>query len=289
MVMINDKFSISEDLYDFLMRCKEKMFEEDSMVLGILWGDVGSGKSLKAQHMGYVIDTELDIDRVAFDKEEFIRAIIKNRQKVIVGDEGISLFFSRASMTKEGRLISELMDQIRQKNLCIIICVPKLLSLDWSILESANFVGYVWESKKEINGKRRTIKGNLALYPKFVDKDYKMEIIDYLKIKKRSLAKKYRSRPEPFLTQPGEPIGKSFKKPFYPVGEYKYRTKKEAILDKYMKPQIDPKIELINKMKKNCPELTDAIIGKSLNLTRQWVNTLRNRESLVNTEKTLHT
>jgi len=250
-----NKLSVSSDLHEFLMRCREKILEEDSMVLGILWGEVGSGKSLKAQHMGVVVDPTLDkgidkksIERIGFDHEEFIDAVIKYRQSAVIGDEGITLFFSRKVMTKEGRLISELMNQIRQKNLFVIICVPNLLTIDATILESANFVGYVWESTKEIGGREVKLKGNLALYPKLDGDNSKDRIIQHLKIKK-SKPNYYKSPPEPFLREPGNPIGETFKKPWYPVGQKKYLEKKESILIKYK--EKEEKIGVLDRKRIN--------------------------------------
>jgi len=232
-----ERFSLSTRLYETIERIKVKIHKEDSMVLGILWGGVGGGKSVKTQHIGYAINPKLDINKVAFDSDEFIEVVLNSRKEVVIGDEGIALFFSRASMTKRGRLMAELMAQCRQKNLCIIICVPELLSIDYLILQAANFVAYVWESKKVINGRPVTIKGNLALYPAIVGADYKMKIIHYLRTKKRNPHAKI-FRPEPYLTEAGNPIGKTFKKVWYPVGEEAYREKKESILQKYRRDKL---------------------------------------------------
>lgn len=255
MVMIKDangveRFSICTDYFNTCERCKDKIHKEDSMVLGLIWGDVGSGKSIAAQHFGFAVDKTLDISRICFDKEEFTTAIINNKKCVIIGDEGINLFFSRSSMTKEGRLMSELMDQIRQKNICVLICVPKLLTIDWTILDSANFVAYVWESSKIINKRRVTVKGNVAFYPKLDGDNYKDRIIDYLKKKRRS-PMKFLYKPEPYWMQPGNPIGETFKEVWYPVGKEKYLPKKESILDKYKKQpgELEKKKEEENKVR----------------------------------------
>jgi len=227
------------------------------MVVGIFWGSVGGGKSIRAQQIGYAIDSTLDnLSRIAFNKEEFIKTVLESEKQVVIGDEGIALFFSRGSMTKEGRLIVELMAQCRQKNLCVLICVPELLSVDWLILNSANFVAYVWEDRKEINGKMVTIKGNMAIYPDLPGYNYKSQIIHYLKAKRRSPHLRIK-RPLPYLLEPGNPIGDTFKKVWYPVGEEGYKAKKEAILKKY---KIEPK-----KKERNLKidyELMDSLIEK---------------------------
>lgn len=280
-------FSLTEKEHQLLSRCKQKIKKEDSQVLGIVCGDVGCGKSIKAQHWGFFIDPTIDIARICFNKDEFIESVVKNKKKVIIADEGISLFFSRNSMTKDGRLIAEIMDQIRQKNLCVLICVPKATSIDWNILDAANFIAYVWEGSKVKNGKYVTTKGNVALYPKLPGLDYKAKIINYFKKKKQNV--KYNPRPAPWCTIPGNPIGKEFKTPFYPTGEKAYRKKKESILEKYMNP-IDGKTKSLNTrkekkvlhigmiqfLKQNDPSLTDGKIAKLLNLSRVTVNTHKN-------------
>lgn len=282
MVKIRDKdgniiFGIPQKLYDFAMRCKEKLSEEeDSMVLGIIWGGVGSGKSLFAQKLGYTIDRSLNIDNVCFNKDEFINAVLSSKRQVVIGDEGISLFFSRNVMTKEGRLMAEIMDQIRQKNLCVIICIPKLLNIDKSILESANFIGYVWESKKKIKDKEYRIKGNFALFPKISGDDYKQRVVKHLTLKARN-PHKFNPHPEPFLSVPGSRVGKECKKPIYPVSEKLYRAKKESILDKYRVSDKQIKGDIIKQLKENNPDLTDGMIAKALGLSRQWVNALKNK------------
>jgi len=136
--------------------------------------------------------------------------------------------------------------------------VPELLSIDWLILQAANFVGYVWESKKVINGRPITIKGNLALYPAIVGADYKMKIIHYLRTKKRNPHAKI-FKPTPFFTEAGNPIGKTFKKVWYPVGEEAYRKKKESILRKYRGKELDKKPVRTTKIDFN---LMDILIEK---------------------------
>lgn len=293
MVMVKDnegieRFSLSSDMYNLVLQIKKKIHEDDSQFLSVIWGDVGCGKSVLAQHLGFAIDPTLSEDRICFTKQEFIDAVVKYRNKVIIADEGIALFFSRASMTKEGRLMSELMAQIRQKNLCILICVPEVLSLDWLILKSTDLVMYVWENKQVINGRHVTMKGNAALFPEIAGYPFRTRIIHYLKTKKRNPYAKI-GRPTPWITHKGNPKGEGFKQPWYPVGEEIYRKKKESILDKYrvkastnetkVRSQTKKKQEmqeLIIQAKDRHPDLTDEIIAKVLGYSRQRVNSLRN-------------
>jgi len=237
MVMIKDnkgieRYSLSTETFNFLNRAREKIENEDAQVLGIIWGNVGCGKSLLAQKLAFAVDPTLSIDRVCFDKNEFVEAVIHSKKKAIIADEGISMFFSRAAMTKDARLMQELMAQIRQKNLMVLICVPNLLTVDSLILDAANFVIRCWEEKKEINGRLVQTKGNASVFIEMPGDPYKSKVIHYLKNKRSNFRQRMRP-PQPLFYIPGNPIGESFSKPWYPVDEKDYRIKKESILEKY--------------------------------------------------------
>lgn len=281
MVKIYDKngkkrFSVSTNTHRFLMRCRDKIQDpqEDNQMLGAFWGKVGCGKSLTAQHFAYIIDPTLSISRICFNKEEFINAVLDNKRKVIIGDEGISLFFTRNVMTKDGRLMSEIMDQIRQKNLCVFICVPKLLSIDRDILSEVDFVAHVWESRETIDGNKVTVKGNVAFYPRLKGKDYAKNIIRYLRDSKAN--KKHKFKQYPAWMEKGTRIMKTTKA-WFVTGEAQYRRKKESILDKYRQTNKQTRVELIKEMKNKNPALTDEMIAKSFGLRRETVNRYRNQ------------
>jgi len=235
--MLNDKpalpFPCSARLYNFMAKIKHKINYDDTHVIGCFWGEQGGGKSVKALWFDYVISGEkLNIDKIAFSKEAFIKAVLISEKEAVQPDEGISIFFSRGAMTKEGRLMAELMQQIRQKNLFVPICIPQVLSVDSLILESCRFIAYVWESRKKINGRMVTIKGNMDLYPKFKHDDYMGRMLHYLKIRKGNPMVKIK-RPRPWLREAGQPFGEGFKGAFYPVDEKAYKAKKDSVLDKY--------------------------------------------------------
>lgn len=229
----NLPFAYSKRLYQFIAKAKEKILFKDRMVIGIIWGDVGSGKSVRAHEFMYIISGDkATIDKIAFDKNEFVKAVLISEKEAIIGDEGISIFFSRGAMTKEGRLMAELMGQCRQKNLVILICIPDILAVDSMVLAMANFVCHVWESEKEISpGVYKTIKGNMAIWPKFRKNDYKKRIIRYLRVE-RSNSNPFvkNKKPRPWHLEPGSPVGSEA---FYCVPKDQYIAKKEAILNKY--------------------------------------------------------
>jgi len=264
-----ERYSLNTIAYDFLMRAKEKINNEDTQVLGIIWGNVGCGKSLLAQKLAFAVDPTLSIDRVCFDKNEFVEAVIHSKKKSIIADEGISMFFSRAAMTKDARLMQELMAQIRQKNLMVLICVPNLLTVDSLILDAANFAIGVWEDRKEINGRQVQTKGNAAVFIEMPGDPFKSRIIHYLKAKKSSYQRRVR-KPLPTFNIEGNPIGETFKKPWYPVGEEEYRIKKESILKKYQHEKKEEKEESLDSRRWRSPKQIKEIYGFNSELLREW-------------------
>lgn len=225
-------FFLSKNTRRFLDRARDKILNEDSQVIGILFGKVGSGKSVVAQKWGYYISPTLSMDKIAFDKSQFIQAVLKSRKECIIADEGIAIFFGRAAMTKEGRLMAEIMGQIRQKNLIVFICIPDILSVDSSILAQADFIARVYETRKLINGRMVTIKGNVDLYPHLKNYSFKDRFIQYMKLKRNNPLVNP-PKPLPCLREPGEPYGETFKDAFYAVDKAEYIAKKESILKKY--------------------------------------------------------
>lgn len=229
-------FSVTEEFYKFCIRCRTKINTEDTQVVGILWGGVGSGKSVLAQKIARIITNKITIDKIAFTKMEFIHAVLISEKECIIADEGVSIFFGRAAMTKEGRLMAELMAQIRQKNLLVLICVPDILSVDQMVLSQASFVGYVYERRqRDPSGKIRIIKGNCDLFLDYPKNSYKDRIIRYLKLKRSNPL--YHEKKPPFnIREKGNPYNPDKKDSgFYAVDKDTYLTKKASVFDKYKK------------------------------------------------------
>lgn len=245
-------FSMAEREHTFLMRIKEKITKEDSDVLGIYSGNTGSGKSVKAMHAAYVIDPTIELSRICFTKDEFTKAIIHSKKgQVVIGDEAVSLFFSRAAMAKENRLVVEMMAQIRQKNLAVFLCVPEPLMLDWTILKKAHFHSQIWEGRQN----DVTLKGNQAI---FIDLNaYKAKTLfyEYLRHKKNNIMAKIK-RPSWNIRTEGSPVTS---KPWYPVNEQEYRKKKESILEKFMVDETDPE-KSVGVMGKKWQDQRDRLI-----------------------------
>lgn len=251
------RFSISTRLHEFLMKIKHRIHNDDSEYWIGLYGNTGCGKSVRAMQFGYVIDENINVDQVCFDKDEFIKAVISAKKgMVIVGDEAISLFFNRSAMTKDSRMIMELINQIRQKNLCIILCIPNVLNLDTNIQEKINCGIHVWESRKD----GKTVKGNCALYPNGMDLRMWERLIRTLKAKRINPAVRIKM-PKPFLREKGDYIGKLSQPVWYPVGEMEYRKKKESILEKYLKKDIVPELKpLTERQQRQLQQRNNAIV-----------------------------
>ena len=224
-----ENYYLSNRLHQFLMKVRQKIQEKDQMVIGLICGDWGSGKSIVAQKWAHAVSPTLSIQKIAFDKKSMIKAVILAKKEGVIADEGASIFFGRGAMTKEGRLMAELANQIRQKNLFILICIKDPLAVDSMILRAAKFIAYVWENEDQ---KGQHWKGNVALYPAFRGDNYMQRLIIYLKVKNANpLIRAY--RPAPWLTEKGNLYGENHKPPFYAVEPELYLTQKNSILQKY--------------------------------------------------------
>lgn len=252
-----ERFTISTRLHELLMKVKHRILNDDSEYWIALYGGTGCGKSVRAMHFGYVIDENITVDQICFDKEEFIRAVIGAKKgMVIVGDEAISLFFNRSAMTKDSRMIMELINQIRQKNLCIILCIPNILSLDTNIQEKINMGVHVWESRKD----GKTVKGHCAFYPNSMDMHQWEKLIRTLKAKRSNPTLKIKM-PQPYIREKGDYIGKLSAPVWYPVGEMDYRKKKESILEKYLNKNVEPELKpLTARQVKQLQQRDNAIV-----------------------------
>lgn len=238
-----NSISIDKKVFELFQRFKEKTTNDDSEVWGAYIGDNGAGKSLRAMHDTFSMDGELiPLKNICFDKDEFITAVVEAKQgEKVIADEGISIFFNRASMTKEGRLIAELIDQVRQKNLVILLCIRNLLSLDDTVRSKLIFVSYVWEDRERRNDKIVSLKGNAGYFIRHDDINQVQLLINYLKAKRKNPMGRFQ-KPNPMFYHKGNPIGLNYSKPFYPVveGMEAYLKKKHSILDKY-KPKLEAK------------------------------------------------
>lgn len=222
-------FQCSENYAAFMETNKRLINDRDSMAIGILGGDPGSGKSCRAMEMMHVISGEkAGMSKIAFTKQELLDAVDISKKEVIIVDEGLNVFFSRGAMTREGREISQFMGEIRQNNLLVLICCWDLLSIDRMIMRQAKFICYIWENRVVIRGESCTIKGNMEIYPVMGDRNYKAEYMTWLKLRD-SNPLYHAKRPEAPLREKGSVYREGEKEGFYCVDKEEYKKRKEGV------------------------------------------------------------
>jgi hypothetical protein len=238
----NLPFPISTKLLNFYRYGASKIRNSDTMKIFFYYGFPGCGKSLAAQRALYIINNgDCKQEYIGMDKPEFIRAVLHNRKKAVIADEGISVLFSRAAMSQRGRESVELFGQMRIKNLFVLVCIHDILLVDKSILKMGNAIIRVYETEEidKKTGESRTIKGNLEIYPKPTKKGATNFYYKLLKWERINQAANYLIRnpkPRPAFTEPGQRYQED-KPPFYPVDMEIYRNRKDAVLKKYDKPE----------------------------------------------------
>lgn len=222
-------FPASENYKAFMDRNKVLINDRDSMAIGIIGGDPGSGKSCRCQEfMYYVSGDKAGMEKISFTKQELLDAVDISKKEVVIVDEGLNVFFSRGAMTREGREISQFMGEIRQNNLLVLICCWDLLSIDRMIMRQAKFIGYVWESREIINGKLHTFKGNMEIYPVMGNRNYKAEYMTWLR-GKESNPLFHGKKPDAPLREKGSIYVEGQKEGFYCVDKEAYKLRKEGV------------------------------------------------------------
>jgi hypothetical protein len=103
----------------------------------IIDGLTGAGKSTLAIHLSNkgckIFKIENDI---IFSRDELIKKISEApRYSYIICDEAINLLFKRDFMSRKQKFVIKLLDMCRDRNLCLILCVPNFWSIDKHILE----------------------------------------------------------------------------------------------------------------------------------------------------------
>jgi len=103
----------------------------------IIDGLTGSGKSTIAIQLSKKGCPWFEINNdVIFSRDELIERISTAKLgSFIVVDEAINLLFKRDFMEKKQKFVLKLLDMCRDRNLCLIMCVPNFWSIDKHILE----------------------------------------------------------------------------------------------------------------------------------------------------------
>ena len=99
--------------------------KEDDDIFHIVQGQEGAGKSLFALQMAFYVDNSFTLDRVCFNPEQFIKAVLNAKPgQAVVFDEAYGLSW-RKNSTKESNNLHELITLMRQRNLYVIVVLPR--------------------------------------------------------------------------------------------------------------------------------------------------------------------
>jgi len=182
---------------DVLVKDKDKTLVID--------GREGSGKSVLAQQLASALDPEFNIEKIAFNADQFIAMIKDPKRKkgdCIVLDEAFSSANTRASMSSVNRAMIGIATEMRQLNLFVIIVLPSFFDLDkyfavWrcDVLlhvyfnkkgDRGNYIIFPFHTKKKLylNGKK-LYNYNCVKSPYPVCSFGKGYIVDELEYRKR--------------------------------------------------------------------------------------------------------
>jgi hypothetical protein len=96
----------------------------------IVDGKTGAGKSVAAMQFGYYLDPTFDLDHVCFNLIDFYKAVQRyTKGQSIVFDEAFESLTWRDATTKQGKLMTKLLMQCRQKNLFLFLVLPDAFEL----------------------------------------------------------------------------------------------------------------------------------------------------------------
>ena len=103
----------------------------------IIDGLTGSGKSTLAIHLAKKGCEWFDINKdILFSQDELIDKIsMAQPGSFVVLDEAINVLFKRDFATRKQKFIIRLLDMCRDRNLCLMFCVPNFWSIDKHVLE----------------------------------------------------------------------------------------------------------------------------------------------------------
>lgn len=120
--------------YYVCFKIAQKINKRNNDNVSIVVGTEGTGKSTAGIQLASLISPSFCMEHICFEPDEFYSAL-ENCKKgdSIVLDEGALFLFSRNTMTQVNRDVAQLFQLIRQKNLNIIICIPKFKNLDNNI------------------------------------------------------------------------------------------------------------------------------------------------------------
>lgn len=117
-----------EDTYD--IQCEEPYhnFNANDIIIH------NSGKSTVALQMAHYIDRSFNLSRVCFTSEEFINCIVNAKKyQSVVYDEARSGLNARRALSEVNVALTNMLAEIRQKNLFVVIVLPSFFDLDKNV------------------------------------------------------------------------------------------------------------------------------------------------------------
>lgn len=148
-VYIDDKLKRQLDkkvIPDLQRKDKDRVF--------IIDGGEGTGKSQMGIHQlgGYIasqLKTHYQLDNICMTPEEFKKRIMSaNKNEVVIFDEGHRGFGSISVLSEINKILTDLMMEMRQKNLCVIIIMPTFFMLNkYVALFRASGLFHIYERK----------------------------------------------------------------------------------------------------------------------------------------------
>jgi hypothetical protein len=141
-------YMFSSFLWRRAYKVQNTINKNDGDEFTVIAGLEGSGKSTLGIQLACIVDPTFNISRVCYEPGQFIKGIKKaERGQAFVLDEGNLFLFSRESMSDDNRIMLKLFALMRQKNLCVIICVPNFFTLD-SYVRDHRTNTLIWLHKK---------------------------------------------------------------------------------------------------------------------------------------------
>lgn len=134
MIKFNDKEFYIEKRLAQNLDIMNQAIREDWDVIGLIDGYEGCGKSTLAFQICAYMDKTFNNSRVVFTPKEFTDAILKaEKYTAIVYDEARRGLNARRSMSEVNVALTNMLAEIRQKNLIVLIILPSFFDLDKNI------------------------------------------------------------------------------------------------------------------------------------------------------------
>jgi len=110
----------------------KQIVRRDWDALYVIDGVVGAGKSCFAMQLGYYLsDGDFVIDEVTFKPKEFKAQVLKSpKYNCVLMDESFRGMSSRAALSQTNKTLMSLLQEIRQRNLFILLCIPSIYDID---------------------------------------------------------------------------------------------------------------------------------------------------------------